>query len=177
MPIVILVTIWMIFPFSALVLLSALQSVPDDLYGAARLDGDNSAALFRNVTLPSIAPSAAVLVLFVTIWSIRRFEVIWLLTGGGPQDATGTLGIDEFASSLVVSALPDTLANRSDSVELSQVEMVVDESVHSGGADRFRPVRFRADPCQAEGGGAAPVLVFHVIAEPLGNPEPPGGRR
>jgi multiple sugar transport system permease protein len=88
------ITIWRIFPFSAIVLLSALQSVQPELYEAARVDGASSLNQFKNVTLPAIRPSLSILALFVTIWSLRRFDLIWVLTEGGPLKSTSTLVIE-----------------------------------------------------------------------------------
>jgi len=86
-----LATMWKVTPFVMLVLLAALQSVPIELVEAARVDGANPWTTFRVVTMPAILPSLRVVVLLMTIWSFRRFEIIWLLTGGGPADATNTI--------------------------------------------------------------------------------------
>jgi multiple sugar transport system permease protein len=91
MTIVILVTVWKGFPFYSLVLLSALQSVPDDLYEAASLDGAGPLTQFLHVTIPSILPSIALLAVLAFIYSMQQFTLIWLITGGGPVDATLTL--------------------------------------------------------------------------------------
>lgn len=91
MGIVIIVTVWKGFPFYSLVLLSALQSVPEDLYEAASLDGAGTLAQFRYVTIPSILPSVALLAVLAFIYSMQQFTLIWLITGGGPVDATLTL--------------------------------------------------------------------------------------
>lgn len=94
MPSIIVITVWRIFPFSAIVLLAALQGVAAELYEAARVDGAGTLNRFRHVTLPGIAPTLGILGLFVTIWSIRRFDLIWVLTEGGPLGSTTTLVID-----------------------------------------------------------------------------------
>ncbi len=91
LPAILAITVWRIFPFSAVVLLAALQSVPGELYEAARVDGTSRLNQFRHVTLPMIRPVLAILVLFVTIWSLRRFDLIWVLTEGGPLGSTTTL--------------------------------------------------------------------------------------
>lgn len=105
MPAIIAVTVWRIFPFSAIVLLAALQGVPKDLYEAAQIDGASRFARFRNITVPSIMPTMSILVLFVTIWSLRRFDLIWVLTEGGPLRSTTTLVIDLYHSAFRVSEL------------------------------------------------------------------------
>jgi multiple sugar transport system permease protein len=91
MAIVILVTVWQGFPFYSLVILSALQAVPEELYEAARLDGANAWLQFREVTLPGIRASLALLAVLAFIYSMQQFTLIWLITGGGPVDATLTL--------------------------------------------------------------------------------------
>lgn len=91
MGVVVLVTVWKGFPFYSLVLLSALQAVPEELYEAASLDGAGPLAQFFHVTLPSILPSVALLAVLAFIYSMQQFTLIWLITGGGPVDATLTL--------------------------------------------------------------------------------------
>lgn len=99
MPVVLFITIWKIFPFSALVLLAALQSIPEELFEAARVDGADQLNVFKNVMLPWISPTLAIVTLLVTIWSLRRFSIVWLLTQGGPVLATNTLVIDVYRES------------------------------------------------------------------------------
>jgi len=91
MAIVIIVTVWKGFPFYSLVLLSALQAVPEELYEAAKLDGASKLRQFIHVTLPGIRPSVALLAVLAFIYSMQQFTLIWLITGGGPVDATMTL--------------------------------------------------------------------------------------
>jgi multiple sugar transport system permease protein len=74
-----------------LVVLAALQSVPEEVREAARVDGADSLSVFRAVTFPHIRPSVHIAALLVAVWSIRRFELIYLLTGGGPLGSTSTL--------------------------------------------------------------------------------------
>lgn len=77
-------TIWKLFPFYSLVLLTALQAVEQELYEAAKIDGAGPLASFRHITLPGISPTLGMMTLLITIWSFRRFTSIFLLTGGGP---------------------------------------------------------------------------------------------
>ncbi len=90
---VLIVTIWKIFPLSSLTLLAGLQSIDQELYESARIDGANSIQLFRHITLPGLKPVAMILILLTTIWSFRRFTIIWVLTQGGPGIATETIVI------------------------------------------------------------------------------------
>jgi ABC-type sugar transport systems, permease components len=84
-------TIWQYAPFVMLVVLAGLQSVPDEVREAARVDGADPLNVFRNVTLPHITPTLRLVALLVAVWSIRLFELIFLLTGGGPLKSTSTL--------------------------------------------------------------------------------------
>ncbi|WP_046866794.1 carbohydrate ABC transporter permease [Microvirga massiliensis] len=91
LPSILIVTVWQVAPFVMLVVLAALQSVPDEIREAARIDGADALNVFRSVTLPHIMPSVQLVALLVAVWSIRRFDIIYLLTGGGPLESTSTL--------------------------------------------------------------------------------------
>lgn len=91
-----LATIWKVFPLVMLVMLASLQSVPQELREATWMDGATRWQSFKAVTLPHIMPSIRVMALLMTIWSIRRFEIIFLITGGGPLDATNTLVVNVY---------------------------------------------------------------------------------
>jgi multiple sugar transport system permease protein len=93
MPSVILATFWRGFPFWVISFLAALQNVPQELYETAALDGAGAWQRFRHVTLPSIRHVVLVVVLLSTIWTTNSFENIWLLTQGGPSDATMTFPV------------------------------------------------------------------------------------
>ncbi len=98
---ILIATIWQIFPFASVVILAALQGVPKELREAAAIDGAGPLAIFRAVVWPTILPSMMVLALFLTIWSLRRFDLIWLLTQGGPIGATNTLVIELYRKAFV----------------------------------------------------------------------------
>lgn len=102
---VLIATIWKVTPFVMLVVLAALQSVPDELYEATRVDGADMYSTFKSVVLPHIMPTLRVVALLMTIWSFRRFEIIWLLTGGGPVDATNTVVVNVYRLAFNNSAL------------------------------------------------------------------------
>ena len=85
---VLIVDIWKSTPFIAILLLAALQNIPKTLYRAARIDGANSFEQFRYVTLPSLKTAVAIAVILQTIWSLRTFDLIYVLTKGGPADGT-----------------------------------------------------------------------------------------
>ena len=82
---------WKTFPFYSIVLLAALQSVPDDLIEAAYVDGANAWQRFRTVTLPSIRSTLYLLGVLAFIFAFRQFSMIYLTTGGGPERDTETL--------------------------------------------------------------------------------------
>ncbi len=88
MPAVIIATVWRGFPFWTISFLAALQTVPPDLYEAAKIDGANAIQRFRSVTLPHMRHVILVVVLLSSIWTANSFENIWLMTQGGPSDAT-----------------------------------------------------------------------------------------
>jgi ABC-type sugar transport system permease subunit len=88
MPSVIAATIWRGFPFWFISLLAALQTIPGELYEAATVDGANAWQKFWAVTFPAIRTVIIVTVLLSSIWTANSFENVWLLTQGGPSDAT-----------------------------------------------------------------------------------------
>jgi multiple sugar transport system permease protein len=84
---------WKGFPFFALILLSSLQTIPDDLYEAARVDGAGPLRRFRSITLPALRPTLGLLAVLGFIFSFQQFSLIYLSTGGGPGTDTSTLSI------------------------------------------------------------------------------------
>lgn len=88
MPAVIVATVWRGFPFWFISLLAGLQQIPGELYEAARMDGAGGWQRFRAVTFPAIRPVIIVTALLSSIWTANSFENVWLLTQGGPSDAT-----------------------------------------------------------------------------------------
>ncbi len=89
----ILMDVWKTTPFVALLLLAALQEIPEDLRRAARVDGAGRWAIFRRITLPLIAPMILVVLVFRTMDAFRVFDAVYVLTGGGPAGTTETLSI------------------------------------------------------------------------------------
>ncbi|WP_245576837.1 carbohydrate ABC transporter permease [Kaistia adipata] len=88
---VIAIKIWRSFPFMMLSLLAALQGIDRSLYEAASLDGASRWNQFRYVTLPQLSNISIVLCLLMTIWTVNDFDTPWLLTQGGPANATENL--------------------------------------------------------------------------------------
>jgi len=90
---VILINAWRWFPFNAVIFLAALQRIPQALYEAASVDGATTLRKFFHITLPSLQPVLFVMGLIGTLMSFNVFDVIYLLTGGGPSGATTTLPV------------------------------------------------------------------------------------
>ena len=93
LPSVIVASVWRGFPFWVISFLAALQTVPTELYEAAALDGANAWQRFLRVTVPGIRHVILVVVLISTIWTTNSFEAVFLMTGGGPSDATMTFPV------------------------------------------------------------------------------------
>jgi len=91
---VIIVSIWKGFPFMMVMLMSALQTIPKDLYEAASIDGCTAFGRFRYVTLPGIMPVLSTTVMLEVMWCFKHFTLIWNLTKGGPVGATEVVSID-----------------------------------------------------------------------------------
>ncbi|MCM0019660.1 MAG: sugar ABC transporter permease [Tagaea sp.] len=91
MPAVIVVQIWKLYPIMFITLLAALQSVPKELHEAAEIDGASLWQRFRFVTFPFIRPTSVIITLLASIWTFQNFDLIYLLTGGGPAGATKIL--------------------------------------------------------------------------------------
>jgi len=92
------VDMWVGIPFMAMVLMAGLQSVPNELYEAARIDGAGAGQMFRLITVPVIRPILLVATLLSSVWTFNSFQVIWPLTRGGPAGATTTLVVRTFTT-------------------------------------------------------------------------------
>jgi ABC-type sugar transport system permease subunit len=90
---IILVAIWTYLGINALYFLAGLQNIPEEVIEAARVDGANRFQVFWRVTLPLLRPVILFVVVQATIFSYQIFEIPFLLTNGGPSDATLTLAI------------------------------------------------------------------------------------
>jgi multiple sugar transport system permease protein len=93
MTVVVLVSIWIWTPFVSTAFLAALKTIPPELYEAARVDGSNAWQRFRYVVIPAVRPVLVVIVLLRGIWMFNKFDIIWLLTHGGPLEGTEHLPI------------------------------------------------------------------------------------
>lgn len=91
--ILVLLIVWQSVPFAAITLYSALTTVPAELYESARLDGASAGRIFRAVTLPMIRPIFMLVLALEVIWTFKAFAQIWVMTNGGPGDATTILPV------------------------------------------------------------------------------------
>jgi multiple sugar transport system permease protein len=89
----ILVTVWKFFPFVVIVVLARLQTIPQELYEAAKVDGATSWRCFWDITLPQLKSVMVIVLLLRGLWTYKNFDVIYLLTRGGPIGSTQHLPI------------------------------------------------------------------------------------
>ena len=92
--------VWVGTPMVTIFFLAAMQGVPKDLYEAAYCDGASRWHRFFKITLPQITPVIITMALLSAIWTFNSFEIIWILTEGGPRGATTTLIIDTYKMAL-----------------------------------------------------------------------------
>jgi multiple sugar transport system permease protein len=90
---VIIANIWLGIPFNLVILYSGLQQIPPETYEAASLDGANAREQFWHITLPLLRPVSAITLLLGFIYTLKVVDVIWIMTTGGPGDASLTLAV------------------------------------------------------------------------------------
>ena len=88
---VIVANIWIGIPFNLVVLYSGLQNIPVDVYEAGSLDGATAWKAFRYITFPLLRPVSAITLLLGFVYTLKVFDIIWIMTKGGPGDASTTL--------------------------------------------------------------------------------------
>jgi multiple sugar transport system permease protein len=88
---VIVANIWIGIPFNLVILYSGLQNIPAELYEAAALDGAGAWQQFRRITFPLLRPVSAITLLLGLVYTLKVFDLIWIMTKGGPGDASSTL--------------------------------------------------------------------------------------
>ncbi|MFD5570915.1 carbohydrate ABC transporter permease [Streptomyces cadmiisoli] len=91
--IVVVLIVWQSVPFAAITLYSALTTVPGELYESARMDGAGATRIFRSVTFPLVRPIFMLILSLEVIWTFKAFVQIWVMTRGGPGDATTILPV------------------------------------------------------------------------------------
>jgi multiple sugar transport system permease protein len=90
---VLIANIWIGIPFNLVILYSGLQGIPTDIYEAASLDGANGWQTFWRITFPLLRPVAAITILLGLVYTLKVFDIIWIMTQGGPVNASTTLAI------------------------------------------------------------------------------------
>lgn len=101
----VIINTWYGFPFMAISILAALQAIPADNYEAARIDGANGWLSFLHITVPHIKYVVGLIVILRTIWVFNNFDMIFLVTGGGPGSSTETLPIFAYKTGWVMNDL------------------------------------------------------------------------
>ncbi|MFI2205596.1 carbohydrate ABC transporter permease [Streptomyces sp. NPDC020192] len=91
LPSVIIANIWIGIPFNLVILYSGLQNIPAELYEAAALDGASAWQVFRRITFPLLRPVSAITLLLGLVYTLKVFDLIWIMTKGGPGDSSSTL--------------------------------------------------------------------------------------
>ncbi|GAB4555905.1 MAG: sugar ABC transporter permease [Anaerolineae bacterium] len=93
LPAVIIMAIWRATGYYGVIFLAGLQNIPNEYYEAARLDGGNTWQVFRFITFPLLRPTTLFVVVVSLINALRHFDAIWIMTQGGPGDATTILSV------------------------------------------------------------------------------------
>lgn len=114
---VIFIQVWASVGYAMVIYVAGLQSIPEELYEAARIDGANPMQLFSSITLPLLRPAVTINVLLSLIGSLKLFQVILITTRGGPGDATTTLSLKVFQE--LTGAISGNLPNHGYSAALS----------------------------------------------------------
>ncbi len=87
------INIWCGYPFYMISILAGLQGISEDLYESAAIDGATLTKRFMHITIPQLKPILISIAMLDFIWTLQSFNVIWMMTGGGPINATETLSI------------------------------------------------------------------------------------
>jgi multiple sugar transport system permease protein len=103
---VLIANIWIGIPFNLVILYSGLQNISADLYEAASLDGANAWQKFWRITLPLLRPVSAITILLGLVYTLKVFDIIWIMTKGGPADSSTTLSTWSYRAGFG-SVLPD----------------------------------------------------------------------
>ncbi len=90
---VLLANIWIGIPFNLVILYSGLQNIPEEIYEAASLDGASGWQRFWRITFPLLRPVSAITLLLGFVYTLKVFDIIWIMTRGGPGDSSATFAI------------------------------------------------------------------------------------
>jgi len=100
---VIVANVWKSFPFAMILILAGLQTIPEQLYNAAKIDGAGRWARFREITLPQLAPVLTVTSILLVFGNMNAFTFIQVLTGGGPTYHSSIFAVQVYAQAFVGS--------------------------------------------------------------------------
>lgn len=106
----ILVDCWVWTPFITLIFSAGLASIPQELYDAVRVDGASKFQVFRFVTLPLLFPTVAVALIIKTIYAVKEFDTVFLMTRGGPGRATEVIGYYVYKAGFIFFHMGDAAA-------------------------------------------------------------------
>jgi multiple sugar transport system permease protein len=90
---VLIANIWIGIPFNLVLLYSGLQNIPEEVYEAAALDGATRVQTFWRITFPLLRPVSAITILLGLVYTLKVFDIIWIMTRGGPGNASTTFAI------------------------------------------------------------------------------------
>jgi multiple sugar transport system permease protein len=107
---VIFANIWRGVPFVAITLLAGLQTISPSLYEAATIDGASRWQIFRKITLPLLTPIIAVVMTFSVLFTFTDFQLIWVLTKGGPVNATQLMATLSYQRAILAGHLGEGAA-------------------------------------------------------------------
>ncbi|MFD0677758.1 MULTISPECIES: carbohydrate ABC transporter permease [unclassified Paenibacillus] len=107
---VILVNVWRGIPFMGIAILAGLQTISKEMYEAAMLDGAGAIKRFIYMTLPSVKEVTILAAVMTTIWTLNDFEIIWLLTRGGPSNGTQVLSTLSYTTGFLNLSLGKAIA-------------------------------------------------------------------
>jgi raffinose/stachyose/melibiose transport system permease protein len=96
MPSLFLVMTWKYFGFHMMIYLAGRQNIPNELVEAAQIDGASSWKVFRHITLPLLGPTIRISVFLCVIYTIQLFDLVWILTQGGPSHSSETMAVTMF---------------------------------------------------------------------------------
>lgn len=115
---VVIVNIWLSYPFFTVIILGALQSIPQELNEAAEMDGANAWQRFLNVTLPLLRPAITPITILSAITTFQMFNTVYLITAGGPFTSAGRPGATEF---VMIYMYNKVLGNAAANIHYAQI--------------------------------------------------------
>lgn len=107
---IVIANVWRGTPFFGISILAKLQTIPDDYYEAAKIDGAGVFQRFIYITLPQIKDTLLLSTLMSCIWTINEFETVWLMTGGGPNGSTQVMNVYSYKTAMASMQLGKSIA-------------------------------------------------------------------